>query len=80
MFLHEEPIIVFKLFHRDPDFASQTSMTIELRLQFLFLAAMYKLHALSVMHSLAGNHTASFRDPNKIIKECKGSIPPALLA
>ena len=76
---HTEPHEVFKLFKDDPDYASQTSIP-ERRLQFLFLVVTHILHVPSIVRSLAGNCTASHRDPRTMIQECKDALPPDLLA
>ena len=80
MLLHAEPNIVCKLFQHDPYCASQTTMPIERRLKFLFLTLMRRLHAPSIVHSLTSNHTDSFRDPEKILREFKDALPTELLA
>ena len=80
MFLYVEPNIVWKLFQNYPDYAYQTIMPIESRLQFLFLAAMHRLHVPSIMLSFTGNCTASYRDPDKILKEYEEYLSPELLA
>ena len=80
MLLRTEPNIVFKLFHHDPECASQTSIPIEYRLQFMFLVVMHKLHSPPIMRSLAGNWKTSFRCLDKVLKDCKDALPPELLA
>ena len=41
------------------------------KLQYLFLALIYKLHILSILRSLKSNKTIAFRDPIKILKTYK---------
>ena len=80
MLLHAEPNVILKLFQHDPDYVSQTAITTECRLQFLFLAAMHRIHVPSIMCSFTRDWTDSRRDPNKILKECKDALLPELLA
>ena len=40
---------------------------------------MHMMHVSSIMLSLTGNYTASYRDPDKILQECKDALPPDLL-
>ena len=75
MLLHVEPDIICKLFHNDPDYASQTTNPIKHRLQFLSLAVIYQLHAPSIMRSMTGNNTSSYRDPDKMLWECIEAFP-----
>ena len=39
---------------------------------------MRRLNVPSIMCSLAGNYTSSYRDPNKTLQECKDVLPPDL--
>ena len=80
MLSHAEPKIVFKLLQNVPYYVSQTSIPIEHRLEFLFLAEIHRRCVPSIMHSLILNYKASCRDPDKYLKECKYALPPELLA
>ena len=80
MISHAETDMVFKIFQHNPDYASQTYIPIEHRLEFLFLAEIHRMHVPSAMHSLILNCKASCRDPDKVLKECKYALPPELLA
>ena len=55
-------------------------MSIEHGLQFLFLVVMQRLNAPLTMRSLSENYAASYRDPEKILREFKDALPPELLA
>ena len=46
----------------------------------MFLAAIHKLHVPSITCSLTGNCTASCRDPDTMLRECKEALPPDLIA
>ena len=41
---------------------------------------MHRLRVPSIMRSLAGKCTASYRDPEKMLQECKDALPPYLIA
>ena len=41
---------------------------------------MHRLYVLSIMISFDGNFTASCKDPDKILKECKDALLPDLIA
>ena len=47
--------------------------------QFILLAGIRRLYVPSIMRSLTGNFTFSYRDPDKTIQECKDALPPDLL-
>ena len=80
MLSHAEPCAVFKHFKDDLDYVLQTYMPIERILQFFLLAVMRRTHVTSITHSLTGNYTASYRDPDKTLQKCKDTLPPDLLA
>ena len=71
--------VVCKLFQYDQNYASQESMPTERRLQFLFLARIHRLHVPSIIRSLTGNYTATYRDPEKILRACNAALTPELL-
>ena len=71
--------IVCKLFQYDPHYASQESIPTERRLQFLFLAIIHRLHVPSIIRSLTGNYTATYREPDKILRACDEALTPELL-
>ena len=72
--------VVYKLFQYDPTYASQESIPTERRIQFLFLAIIHRLHVPSIIRSLPGNYTASYRDPDKILTACEAALTPDLLS
>ena len=57
-----EPKIIYNLFQNDPDCDCQTTMSIERRLQFLFLAVIHHMHVPSTIRSLTINFAVSCRD------------------
>ena len=79
MLSHVEPCTVFKLFKEDPEYVSQSSIPIERMLPFLLLALMYGMHVTSIVRFLTGSYTASYRDPDTMLQECKDALPPDLL-
>ena len=72
--------LVFDLFGDDPNCASQSAIPAQRRLQFLFLALIHKLHMPSLVRSLTGNYTASFRDRESILNRCRPILPPDVFA
>ena len=67
MIIHMEPDLIHELFQNDPDYDFQTTIAIEYRLQFLFLAVINRLHVPLIIRSLIGNWEASCRDTDKIL-------------
>ena len=63
--------VVHKLFQCDPNHAPQEITPTERRLQFLFLAIIHRLHVPSIIRSLPGNYTATYRDPDKCSKHVR---------
>ena len=76
---HAEHNEVFKLFQDDPDYALQTSIPVERRLQFLFLSVTHRPRVPSITRSITGNYTASYRDPDTMLRECQEMLPLDLL-
>ena len=71
--------IVYKLFQYNTNYASQEIISTERRLQFLFLTIIHQLHVLSNIHSLPGNYTATYWDPDKILEVYEVALTPNLL-
>ena len=55
-------------------------MPTERRLKFLFLEVIHRLHVPSIIRSLPGNYTVTYRDPEKIPKAFSAVLTPDLLA
>ena len=52
MLIHAKPGTICDLFQRDPDYANQTTISLEYRTQFLFLEVIHTMRVQSIILSL----------------------------
>jgi len=70
---------IYDLFDYNRNYAQQEQIPLYRNLQYLFLAIIHRMHVLSMIRSLKGNHIAEYRDPEKILKECEPALPADLI-
>ena len=61
------------------NYALQEIISTQRRLQFLFLAIIYWLYVLYIIHSLLSNYIAIYQYSDKILEACEAALIPNIL-
>ena len=74
------PEIFYNIRQCEPDYASQTAMPMERRIQFMLLSVIYRTHVLLIIWSLKEKFHHFCRNPDQALHSFKVALRPMFLS